>query len=620
MTAFPTSPSITTEPTLSVRHLQVAFGTQQQWRPVLHDVSFDVMPGETLAIVGESGSGKSVTALSIMQLLPGNHARVEGEIFLGGRDLLRCSEQQMQCVRGDKVSMIFQEPMTSLNPVLNVGYQIAEALRTHRGLGKQAARQEALRLLDRVRVPHAQARLDDYPHQFSGGMRQRVMIAMALACNPSVLIADEPTTALDVTIQAQILDLIKELQDESRMAVLFITHDMGVVAEVADRTLVMYAGRCVESGVTAQIFSRPSHVYTRSLLGAVPRLGSMYGKAGPEPFSLIDITTGETSAPHVLRSRYEAQATPVLEVKGLSTRFDVRSGLLGRVTERVHAVEDVSFAIQPGETLALVGESGSGKSTLGRSIIGLVPAQAGSIKLEGQELRGLASAELRKMRRRMQIIFQDPFASLDPRQTIGDAIAEPLIAHGLADRSSVASQVAAALSKVHLQPEMASRFAHEFSGGQRQRICLARILGLNPRLIIADESLSALDVSVKARIINLMLELQADLGMAYLFISHDLAAVERVSHRIAVMYMGEIVEIGPRDAILNNPQHAYTRQLLAAIPVPDPARRAEQLRVRAGPVVERRSQKHPLGYTSPDRVYQAISPGHRVLLEVDCRD
>ncbi|SSW67572.1 Glutathione import ATP-binding protein GsiA [Achromobacter veterisilvae] len=607
-----TSPPGPAETTLSVRHLQVAFGTPDQPRTVIHDLSFDVARGEMLAIVGESGSGKSVTALSIMRLLPERNARVRGEILLDGRDLLKLGDTEMDAVRGAAVSMIFQEPMTSLNPVLTVGYQIGEALRRHRGFDRRAARAEAARLLERVHVPQARARIDDFPHQFSGGMRQRVMIAMALACSPSILIADEPTTALDVTIQAQILDLIAELQREERMAVLFITHDMGVVAEVADRALVMREGRCVEHGATDDLFAQPVHPYTRALLAAVPRLGAMNGKPRPEPFSLVDVDTGEFRPAPALRDTLDPSAAPVLEVSGLSTRFDVRGGLFGRVTARVHAVENVSLSIQPGETLALVGESGSGKSTIGRSVVGLNQPQEGSIKLEGRELLGMPARQLRDARRRIQIIFQDPFASLDPRQTVGAAIAEPLLAHGLADPRSVHEHVAAALAKVQLQPDMARRFPHEFSGGQRQRICLARILGLQPRLIIADESVSALDVSVKARIINLMLELQADLGMSYLFISHDLAAVERVSHRIAVMYLGEIVEIGPREAVLNNPQHPYTRQLLEAVPIPDPTRR----RNRAGLAgwQRERSQTHAPTATLPQRVYRDVADAHRVMV------
>ncbi|WP_028604819.1 ABC transporter ATP-binding protein [Ottowia thiooxydans] len=601
------------EPLLSVADLRVSFRVQGAWREVVHGVSFDLHAGETLAIVGESGSGKSVTALAIMRLLSTDHARTEGRITLAGQELTSLPERSMQAIRGNQISMVFQEPMTSLNPVLSVGYQIGEALRQHRGLTGRAARDEAVRLLDRVHVPNARGRVKDYPQQFSGGMRQRVMIAMALACEPDILIADEPTTALDVTIQAQILDLIKELQADTGMAALFITHDMGVVAEIADRTLVMYQGHAVEAGSTAAIFETPHHAYTRALLAAVPRLGDLKGKPRPEPFSLVDTATGHTHKPSFEASLPQDDVPPVLAVHGLTTRFDVRDGLFGRVTARVHAVENVSFTIQPGETLALVGESGSGKSTIGRSIIGLVTPTSGSIELDGQEISGFSRTALASLRKRMQILFQDPYASLDPRQTIGQAIAEPLLFHGLADRSSVADQVATALRKVSLDPDMASRYPHEFSGGQRQRVCLARILGLQPSLIIADESVSALDVSVKARIINLMLQLQAELGLAYLFISHDLATVERISHRIAVMYLGEIVEIGMRDAILNNPQHPYTRQLLSAVPVPDPGHRRQRAAATSGTGIDSRSQRHPLSYVSPSRTYRNVSPSHLVL-------
>ncbi|WP_082621973.1 ABC transporter ATP-binding protein [Bordetella sp. N] len=568
------------DPLLSVAGLRVAFRAQDAWREVVHGVSFALHAGETLAIVGESGSGKSVTALAIMRLLSTEHARSAGRVTLGDQDLLALPEHAMQGIRGNRISMVFQEPMTSLNPVLSVGYQIAEALRQHRGLTGRAALAEAARLLDRVHVPNARGRIKDYPQQFSGGMRQRVMIAMALACEPDLLIADEPTTALDVTIQAQILDLIRELQADTRMAALFITHDMGVVAEIADRTLVMYQGHAVEAGTTTEVFEAPRHTYTRALLAAVPRLGALQGKARPEPFSLVDVATGTSQAPAFEASLPRADAPPILAVNGLSTRFDVRGGLFGRITTRIHAVENVSFSIQPGETLALVGESGSGKSTIGRSIVGLVSPTSGSIALDGRDIGTLPRAELVSARKRMQMLFQDPYASLDPRQTVGQAIAEPLLFHGLANRAGVDEQVADALRRVKLDPDMAGRYPHEFSGGQRQRVCLARILGLQPSLIVADESVSALDVSVKARIINLMLQLQAELGIAYLFISHDLAAVERISHRIAVMYLGEIVEIGPRDAILGNPQHPYTRRLLAAVPVPDPRHPRRRLDAR----------------------------------------
>ena len=579
----------------------------------MRNLSLDVRAGETLAIVGESGSGKSVSALSIMRLLPRAISRITGEIRFRDRDLLSLSQREMESIRGNEISMIFQEPMTSLNPVLTVGFQISEAIRAHRALSKREALSEAVRLLDRVQVPSARRRSQDYPHQFSGGMRQRVMIAMALACQPKLLIADEPTTALDVTIQAQILDLIQGIQREEGMAVLFITHDMGVVAEIADQTLVMYDGEAVEAGDTVSVFAAPRKPYTRSLLAAVPRLGSLQSRPLPEPFALVDRETGRVQPRPPLKSVIDTAAAPLLDVSGLTTQFDIRSGFLGRVSGRVHAVTDVSFSIQPGETLALVGESGSGKSTIGRTIVGLVPARHGTVTLNGADALQGSSSELRAIRKQMQILLQDPFASLDPRQSIGSAIAEPLLVHGLADRSSAGDQVAESLKLVGLSPDMVGRFPHEFSGGQRQRICLARILGLKPRLIIADESVSALDVSVKARVINLMLELQSQLGLAYLFISHDLAVVEAVSHRIAVMYLGEIVEIGPRVEILGNPQHPYTRRLLEAVPVPDPAQRGRARNILR--TAEPHGMIRPVDYVPSPRTYRTVSPGHVVLCE-----
>ncbi len=555
-------------PVISVRHLRTSFRVEGRWRPAVDDVSFDIAPNETVAIVGESGSGKSVTALSIMGLIPTANGRVEGEILMKGRDLLSLSEREMRKVRGGDVSMIFQEPMTSLNPVLTIGFQVSEALRYHRGLDRLEADRVALQILEQVRIPSARSRFHDYPHLFSGGMRQRVMIAMALACRPDLLIADEPTTALDVTIQAQILELIKTLQHEIGMSVLFITHDMGVVAEIADRVIVMYRGQKVEEGPSARIFGAPEHPYTRALLAAVPRLGSMTGRSQPLKFA----GPGEAE-PAEAASTVRRGGQPLLEVANLTTRFDVTGGVLGRPVGRVHAVEDVSFTLHPGETLALVGESGCGKSTTGRSILRLVGATSGIVRFDGVDVLGCNRAGLREMRRHMQMIFQDPFASLNPRKTVGSAIAEPMLVHGICTRAEAAERVETLLGQVGLEPGHALRFPHEFSGGQRQRLCIARALGLSPKLIVADESVSALDVSIKAQVINLMLDLQRDLGLAYLFISHDIAIVERVSHRVAVMYLGEIVEIGPREEIFERPQHPYTKKLMSAVPVPDPARR-----------------------------------------------
>ena len=600
-----------TTPILSVSNLVTSFRVEGAWRQVVKGISFDIAPKETVAVVGESGSGKSVTALSIMRLNAPSSSRIEGSIKLAGKELLTLPDSEMRHIRGNEVAMIFQEPMTSLNPVLTIGFQIAEALILHRGLSRSQAEAETIRLLEKVRIPAAKSRFHEYPHRFSGGMRQRVMIAMALACKPKLLIADEPTTALDVTIQAQILELIKELQDEEGMSVLFITHDMGVVAEIADRTVVMYNGEAVETGETGDIFARPRHPYTRALLSAVPKLGSMEGRTRPMRFPVVDRMTGESDVPTEVPDTVKAVERPVLEVSGLTTRFEIRSGLLGKVSGRVHAVENVSFSVQAGETLAVVGESGCGKSTTGRSVMRLTEPLSGSVLLDGVDLMTLGANALREQRKRIQMIFQDPFASLNPRMNIGAAIAEPLLINKLATRSEARDKVAELLRRVGLQPEMINRFPHEFSGGQRQRICIARALAVEPRVIVADESVSALDVSVKAQVVNLMLDLQARMGLAYLFISHDMAVVERVSHRVAVMYLGEIVEIGPREAIFGNPQHPYTKRLLAAVPIADPARRHEK---RPASNDEIKSPVRSADYVPPVRQYREVSPGHAVMI------
>ena len=600
------------QPILSVDKLSVSFRTDAGWRTVVRDVSFDVAAKETVALVGESGSGKSVTALSVMGLTPPGSSRVEGSIRLNGTELLTLPERALRRVRGNDVAMIFQEPMTSLNPVHTIGAQVAEALVSHRRFSGGEAHAEALRLLERVRIPAARSRFNEYPHQFSGGMRQRVMIAMALACRPKMLIADEPTTALDVTIQAQILALLKELQDEEGMSVLFITHDMGVVAEIADRTVVMYDGRMVEADATEAIFRSAAHPYTRALLSAVPKLGSMTGFSRPLRFPVVDRATGLSDQPAETQDTVSHSEQALLDVSGLTTRFEIRSGILGKVRGRVHAVENVSFRLKAGETLALVGESGCGKSTTGRSVLRLTEPTSGSVRLQGREILQLQPSELREQRRHMQMVFQDPFASLNPRMTVGASIAQPLAINGLAGRGEAGERVRLLLKQVGLEPDMAGRFPHEFSGGQRQRICIACALAVTPRLIVADEAVSALDVSVKAQVINLMLELQAQMGLAYLFISHDMAVVERVSHRVAVMYLGEIVEIGPRAVIFGNPQHPYTKRLLEAVPVPDPARRLIK-RVVANDEI--RSPIRAADYVPPVRLYREVSPGHSVMIE-----
>ncbi len=597
---------------LSVADLTTSFLVDGEWRPVVKNISFDVMPGETVAIVGESGSGKSVTSLSIMRLLARGSSRIEGSIRLNGRDLLALPETEMRKVRGKDAAMIFQEPMTSLNPIFTIGRQISEALTCHRNISKAEAKAETIRLLEKVRIPNASSRFDEYPHQFSGGMRQRVMIAMALASRPKLLIADEPTTALDVTIQGQILDLIKVLQEEEGMSVLFITHDMGVVAEISDRTIVMYRGEAVETGRTDDIFHRGSHPYTRALLSAVPRLGSMKDQSQPLRFPTVDASTGERSEPKALADTVDHGKTPVLEVKNLVTRFDLHGGLLARPTGAIHAVENVSFNLAQGETLSLVGESGCGKSTTGRSIMRLITPKSGEVRLDGYDVMKLGSLELRRMRRSIQMIFQDPFASLNPRMTIGAAVAEPFIEHRLGSRAEAREKAADLLERVGLKADMMSRYPHEFSGGQRQRICIARALALDPKVIVADESVSALDVSIKAQVCNLLMDLQQSLNLSYLFISHDMAVVERVSHRVAVMYLGEIVEIGPRASVFENPQHPYTRKLIAAVPVPDPSRRGIRRNLA---VDELKSPVRPVGYVPPTRQYREVSRGHLVRME-----
>ena len=564
---------------VQVQDLSVRFATSERVVDAVRNLSFHVDRGETLAVVGESGSGKSVTSLALMRLVEhGGGKIVGGQMHLRRRngevlDLANASPAAMRGVRGADIAMIFQEPMTSLNPVFTVGEQIAESIRLHQGKSASAAKAEALRMLELVRIPEARNVLGRYPHQLSGGMRQRVMIAMALSCKPSLLIADEPTTALDVTIQAEILQLIRALQQELQMAVVFITHDMGVVAEVADRVLVMYKGDRVEEGPSATVFAQPAHPYTRALLWAVPRLGSMQGTDGPARFPLLRVDGTSAAVDTTPQSAASHDVQPILRVRDLVTRFDVPTGVFGRVTRRVHAVEQVSFDLYPGETLALVGESGCGKSTTGRSLLRLVDSQSGSIEFAGQNIGELKGPALQTLRRNIQFIFQDPFASLDPRVPVGYSIMEPLLVHKVASGKEAQQRVEWLLDKVGLQAAHASRYPHEFSGGQRQRICIARALALNPKVVIADESVSALDVSIQAQIVNLMLDLQKEFGVAFLFISHDMAVVERISHRVAVMYLGQIVEIGPRRAIFENPQHPYTKKLMSAVPIADPARR-----------------------------------------------
>ncbi|WP_306414947.1 ABC transporter ATP-binding protein [Achromobacter xylosoxidans] len=573
-------PASCPQPLLSVRGVSVDFNTENGVFRAVENLDFDVRPGKTLAIVGESGSGKSVTSMAIMRLTDYNNGRIAtGQIlFRDGDDrevdLTAASDERMRAIRGNDIAMIFQEPMTSLNPVFTIGDQIIEAIMLHQQLSRSAARKAARALLEKVRLPDAEQLLDRYPHQLSGGMRQRVMIAMALSCQPRLLIADEPTTALDVTIQAQILNTIRELQRDLGTAVIFITHDMGVVAEMADDVVVMLRGRKVEQGPVEEIFRAPKHPYTRALLAAVPRLGSLTGRDLPlrTPQTVLEGETlrevGETREQDT--ARYDE---PVLRVEKLTTRFDVGHNLFGRVTHRVHAVEEVSFDVYPGETLALVGESGSGKSTIGKTLQQLVAPTSGAVRYNGQDIFSMDAAGRQRLRQEIQYIFQDPYASLDPRKTVAFSIAEPIRTHRLlTDEAAIARRVGELLEQVGLKPEHARRYPHEFSGGQRQRVCIARALASDPKLIIADESVSALDVSIQAQILNLLMDLQKDRGLSYLFITHDMAVVEKVSHRVAVLYLGQIVELGTRRQIFESPQHAYTRKLLAAVPVAEPGR------------------------------------------------
>jgi peptide/nickel transport system ATP-binding protein/glutathione transport system ATP-binding protein len=595
-----------TAPIITIDNLRVDFESDGKTVTGVQDVSLTIAPGETVCVVGESGSGKSVTSLSIMRLVEFGGGRIAGGTIRFTRadgqvvDLTAAPEATLRDIRGGEIGMVFQEPMTSLNPVFTVGRQLADGLMLHRGLSEAEARARALELLKEVRIPEPERRLAQYPHELSGGMRQRVVIAMAMACRPRLLIADEPTTALDVTIQAEILALIDRLKRETGMAVLFITHDMAVVAQMADRVVVMYRGRIVESGPVTDIFERPQADYTRALLAAVPRLGAMRGTTGPARAAAV----ADAPAP--------ATAGPLLRVQNLVTRFPVKGGILRRTVAEVHAVQDVSFDIRPGQTLALVGESGSGKSTCGRSILRLVEPRSGEVSLGGQNIRGLGPEGLRRARRDMQMVFQDPFASLNPYMRLGAQVAEPIRNFGLAAGSDLDDRVAHLFDRVELPRSFLRRFPHELSGGQRQRVAVARALSLNPRLIIADEAVSALDVSVQAQVLGLMADLQADLGLSFLFISHDMAVVERMSHHVAVMYLGQIVEIGPRAAIFEDPRHPYTRSLMAAVPVADPRQRRLREDLGFKPIA---SPVFPLGHVRKAPVYDIVAPGHAVLVD-----
>ena len=597
------------QPIAEISELRVEFQTKDGPVVGVENVSFSVSPGETVCIVGESGSGKSVSSLSLMRLVEFGGGEIAGGKLLfdrneqGVTNLAEAGQDTMRGIRGNEIGMIFQEPMTALNPVFTVGRQLTEGLRVHRGMSKAEANERALELLREVRIPEPERRLKQYPHELSGGMRQRVVIAMAMACRPRLLIADEPTTALDVTIQAEILALMDRLKRETGTAVMFITHDMAVVAQMADRVVVMFRGNKVEEGTVEEIFENPTHDYTKALLAAVPKLGEMQGKSAPEPMKLLGVD-GQKIEP------IPGTEETLLTVKNLTTRFAVLGGLLRRTVANVHAVEDVSFTLNKGQTLSLVGESGCGKSSAGRSILRLVEPMSGEINLDGLDVMGLDQRGLRKARLDMQMIFQDPFASLNPQMQLIDQVAEPLRNYNIASGSEITDRVAALFDRVELPRSFLRRYPHEMSGGQRQRIAIARALALNPKLIIADEAVSALDVSVQAQVLNLMMELQADLGLSFLFISHDMAVVERVSHHVGVMYLGRIVERGPRARVFENPQHPYTQALMKAVPIADPRKRKSEKDLNFKPIP---SPIHPLSYKPEPSVYEEVEPGHFVL-------
>jgi peptide/nickel transport system ATP-binding protein len=537
------------EPLLRIRDLAVTFDTDDGPVEAVAGVSLEVAPGEVLALVGESGSGKSVTALSTLGLLGASSARVGGSVVYGDTELIGAPERELRQIRGAEVAMIFQDPLSSLNPVLRVADQIAEQILAHEPVAKGEARERAIELMRRVGIPQPDERADSFPHELSGGMRQRVTIAMALSCGPRILIADEPTTALDVTIQAQILDLIRDLRGETGAGVLLITHDFGVVAELADRVAVMRAGRIVERGGVEEVFANPRDPYTRALLEAIPRLDDPLPERSQAP-------PGE----------------PVLALDRVEVGFPVRRGLLRRETARVRAVADVTLSVAPGETVGLVGESGSGKSTLARAAVRLLEPTAGAVRFAGRDITKAGRRELDLLRGELQIVFQDPYGSLNPRKKVRDIVALPLRLHGRSKREA-AARVDELLRRVGLEPEHADRWPHEFSGGQRQRIGIARALALNPSMVVLDEPVSALDVTVQAQIVALLADLQRDLGLSYLFIAHDLSVVRQVSDRIAVMYLGKLMEVAPVDRLYDHPIHPYTASLLAAIPIPDPTRR-----------------------------------------------
>ena len=547
-------------PVLEVEHLSIEFWVDGTWYPAVIDASFELNAGEVLAIVGESGSGKSTTAMSLMGLLPRN-SHVGGSIKVDGRQLVGIDDRSLRQIRGREVSVIFQEPMTALNPVYTVGFQIAEMLRSHQAMAPKAARRRAIELLEMVEIPDPERRVDAYPHQLSGGQRQRAMIAQALALDPKLLIADEPTTALDVTVQAEILKLIRDLRDRIDAGILLITHDMGVVADLSDRVLVMQKGRIVESGTAIRVFHAPKDPYTRELLQAVPHLGA-----------IVSDVIAERSAPD--SNGHDPDGVPrdlIVELTGVSIEYPKR----GRAPA-FRAVDGIDLSVGSGEVVGLVGESGSGKTTIGRALVGLLPFVEGTASVLGTSMVGISKEDLRRVRRDVSFVFQDPGSSLNPRLPVGESIGEPLLLQKIAKGAALSKRVEDLLDKVHLARDLRNRYPHELSGGQRQRVGIARALALDPRLLIADEPTSALDVSVQARVLDLFQQLQREIGFACLFISHDLAVVEILAQRIAVMENGKLVEFGTREQILTDPQELYTQRLLAAVPVPDPDEQRER--------------------------------------------